>query len=644
MNSFYPHLFSPLTIRGVTFKNRLLSAPHAICWISSDNRPNDDFIAFFEAKARGGFAQVSIAGGDIDADKMKLDTVALHMNRHILPRLSEVARAIHQHGAVASLQLAHGGAYFPPGPNGENPVSASAFTRWDGQKIDEITVEQMREIAEAFGRYASLAQEAGFDMVQVHGGHGWLFSQFLAEDINHRTDEFGGSMENRARFPIMVIDEIRKAVGERFLIEYRISGDEFWPGGYTLDDAVDFCRLIDGKVDLIHVSAARDCEDEGCCITHPTIYRENGCNVYLAEAIKKAVRTPVAAVGAINTPELAESIIAEGRADFVAMARATIADPDFAVKARLGRSEDIRACTRCLNCLTGMQTHGTFTCSVNPSAGREIRTGLLPPARRQIRLAVIGGGVGGMQAAVTASERGHQVTLFEQSDHLGGIVSFMDHDFLKQDLRRFKDYLITQVRKRPIDVRLNTKADLDILRELAPDSIIVATGSVPARPDIPGLKEYASHVLEVELGSLRGKVVAVIGGGLAGCETAAELAREGCKTHIIHKYPEFARDGNWMQPVAFREAAAEYGIEIHIGRCAEILPEGAVVETEEGAREIVRADTVLYALGMTPRKELADILRCEFDDVIAVGDCVRPRKVQDAVHEAYYAALDLGWY
>ena len=425
MNQFYPKLFEPYTIKGITFKNRIFSAPNSLSWMTSDHRPDDNYIRYIERKARGGAAQVTVASGNVEAEILPdLKGGFFWPHRSILPRLAELVYVIKQHNAVASLELWHEGAAYPMDQYGRNPVSASAFVRWDGQQVDEASRERLDEIADHFADYAFLAKEAGFDGVMVHGGHGWLLSQFLSPEMNHRTDEFGGSIENRVRFPLMVIDRIRQRCGEDFLLEYRISGDEMSPetGGYTLKDAIEVCKILDEKVDIIHVSAARDSTDEGAVITHPTIFLGNGCNTYLAAEIRRHVKSPVVGIGAITTPELAEQLLEDGKMDFVAMAREIIADPDFPKKAKRGNAGEIRPCIRCLDCLTGLHKTDSFNCSVNPCAGHELTLSWVEPSKRRRRVVVVGAGAAGMNAAVTAAERGHEVILLEKEPELGVIL------------------------------------------------------------------------------------------------------------------------------------------------------------------------------------------------------------------------------
>lgn len=643
MNKYFPQLFQPMTIRGVTFRNRILGAPNMNSWLTSDKRPDDNMISYYERKAKGGAAQVTIGGGMVDADICELGGGFFYPTHELLARMCELVRAIHRHGAVTSIELCHGGAFYPVDQFGRDPVAPSAFLREDGVQVEEITEERMNEIADHYASYAALMKTAGFDMVMLHGAHGWGLGQFLSPEFNRRTDQYGGSVENRARFPLMVIDRVRQAIGEDMLIEYRISGDECCEQGHHIEDTVAFCKLIDGKVDLIHVSAARDSTDEGAVITHPTIFLKNGCNVWMAEAVKRAgVKTPVAAIGGINTPELAEEVLAEGKADFIAMARTLMADPDFPNKARLGNKEDIIPCIRCLSCLTGLQETGSYNCSVNPRTGRERFVHPMPAAEK-LRVVVVGGGAAGCQAAITAAERGHDVTLLEKTDRLGGILNFTDHDDLKIDLRRLKDYLIHRVGKLAIDVRFQTEAKPELVESLRPDAVIVAAGSHPMTPPIPGLTQFALHVLDVYQDLSRiGRRVIMIGGGLAGCETGVFLAEQGHKVEIIEKLPELAHDANWMSQQGMLVPIEQYGIGVHTSTtCLEVLPNRVRVADAAGAEHILEADTILYGLGMRSNASVYAALADSAPTVIAVGDAKRARKVAECMHEGYFAALDL---
>ncbi len=654
MNPYYPHLFEPLTIKRTTFRNRLFVAPHMMSHMDFNGRPDESLISFYAEKAKGGYAVVTLGDTPVDREHAATNPRSFACTPENQPKLAEIARVIHAGGALASHELNHGGnigireantdAGQDPDWQPWGPVDA---VRWDGQKIHGMTQDEMEQVADHFADCAEILKNAGYDMVLLHGGHGWLLDQFISPLYNTRTDEFGGSLENRARFPLMVIDRIRRRCGEYFLIEYRMSGSEEIEGGLSKAEGIAFAKLLDGKVDLIHVSAGLDTEDAQAVHTHPTMFLPHGVNVHYAAAIKAAgVKTPVVTIGGINTPELAESIIADGKADVVAMARASIADPYFPEKARHGLNKDIIPCLRCLDCLTGLHQGNQLTCAVNPRTAQEDRFDrMTAPAKYKRKVLVVGGGPGGMQAAATAASRGHDVTLAEQKGELGGLLKFTDYDSLKIDLMRLKDYLIHQVEKQKVKVLLNTRVTPEFIREGGFDAVILAVGSEPARPPIPGLDdpsvEHATTVY-TKLDTL-GQRVAVLGGGLVGCETGLFLAENGHNVTIIEMQEEIAPEANWMHKEGMLQAFAKAPIACRTGlRVSRIDPgKGVYAVNPEGTEEFIPADDIVYAMGMRPNTAAVNELKDVVLDTFTVGDCVRPRKARHAMEEAIWAAVNL---
>ena len=423
-NKYYPHLASPITIKGLTFKNRIFGAPMSNPEMDPDSHMRKEDVAFHENRARGGLASVAIGLGIVDAvGRTHTKEVALY-DIGSLPSLKETSKAMHRHGCNAVMELAHGGKYanarghgqaaerYALGPNDEvNP---------DGLPVRSMTEEQILQTAEAFGRAAGLVKQAGFDMVLIHGGHGWLLGQFMSPSMNHRTDRWGGSLENRMRFPLLVIEKVREAVGGDFPIEFRMSGAELTKDGYGLDEGIAMAKAIDGKVDIIHVSAGVHEDPDVFVLTHPSMFVEHGCNVYLAAEIKKHVKTPVATLGGLNDPDMMEEIIASGKADIIEIARQSICDPYFPEKAFSGQKEDITRCCRCFTCFYNYLTNRTFCCAFNPVVGHELESFSGAPATTPKKVVVVGGGPGGMYAAITAAPRGHAVTLYEKNSRLGG--------------------------------------------------------------------------------------------------------------------------------------------------------------------------------------------------------------------------------
>ena len=658
MNKFFPHLFDAFTVKNVTFRNRIFSAPNMMCMMDEKGYPMPDMIAYYAEKARGGAAVVTLGDTPVDREHAASNPRSFNLDYTntvaVMPYISEMAMAIHEGGALASHELNHAGMYaVPAANNGGEPIGPVDFYRdWDDTHVRAMTEQDMDDVAEHFAACAEMLKNAGYDMCLIHGGHGWLLDQFLSPYYNTRTDEYGGSLENRAKFPLMVVDRVRKRVGDKFLIEYRMSGCEEIEGGLTIEEGVEFAKMLDGKVDFIHVSAGLDPEEAQAVHTHPTMFLPHGCNVKYAAAIKAAgVKTPVVTIGAINTPELAEQILAEGKADIIAMARTLIADPHFPEKAALGKTMEITPCLRCLDCLTGMHTGEHFQCSVNPSAGRELRYRNFSKTRAEEskKVLVVGGGPAGLQAAATAAKLGHRVTLCEKNDKLGGFLTFTDYDSLKIDLYRLKEHLIYMAKKSGAEILLNTEVTPEFVKDGGYEAVILAAGSQAAKPPIPGLDDprvQHATVAYTQLDKL-GKRVAVLGGGLIGCETALFLAENGHEVTIVEMLPDIAPEANWMHKEGMMQAfAATPTLHVRTGLRVTSIENGTTVKTADvdGGEVIIEADSVIYALGLRSNMDAYNSLLYSAPEVIPVGDCLRgvnPKKTRHAMFEGYWAAMRL---
>ena len=638
--SAYPHLLSPLKIGNLIMKNRIAVPP-----MSAD----DDA---YEMRARGGAALVTVGEAMVHGD-----TAISHPGTMILddesnmPLLIRSAERIKRHQTLASIEMVHSGRRSHPRYTRNHVVyGPSPGMGPYGVEITPMDEGLMDEIADAFAHGAYMAQLAGFDLCMVHAGHGWLLAQFLSPLNNQRKDRFGGSLENRARFPLMVLDRIRNKCGPDFPIELRISGDEFFPGGMALEEAVELAEMVQEKVDIIHVSATTFHQHGTSGIRmFPNMFLPPACNAYLAAAIKQAVNIPVAVVGAIHTPELMEKILAEGTADIVCVGRGIIADPDLPRKIKEGNESDITRCTRCNVCISGgFIPHvpiatGVVRCSVNPTCGRESEFWHKDPPMHKKNVLVIGGGPAGMQAAITAADRGHEVTLVEKSDRLGGMLNQAVHPPFKSDLKEFADVLIRRVSRKPIHVKLNTIMTPERAESMAPDVIIAALGAEPVCPNLPG-QDLPHVLLATEIHkkvAALGQNIVVVGGGLVGCEEGLYLALLGKNVTILEMKDELAKDANFLHWKAL-VLELEKHVQTKTGTTVlAITPEEVRTVNAEGTELVFPADSVVLATGMKPKMDEAEVFRSCAPEFICIGDCKKPQKIQEAIQSGYDAGYFL---
>ena len=662
MKRYFPALFSPIKIGNMTVKNRIETAPTIIPMIDEQGYPTDHFIAHYRNRAKGGAGIVTIGETAIDWKYGKTHFAQINIwGEKAGVALNNVTDAIHQYGAKANIELCHGGVWGAPELNsgGNYALGPSDGVRNDGTVIKEMTEADMNEVADNFAEAVAICYRCGFDMAMIHGAHSWLLGAFLSPIYNKRKDKYGGSLENKARFPLMVLDRIRQAVGEDFPLEYRISGDELDPEGYHLDTCIEFCKMIEDKVDLIHVSVGTRAYLHGRGIAHPVCFYKHACNSYLAKAVKAAgIKIPVLAVGSMDDPQIANDMIERGEIDMVAIARGIIADPNLPNKAKRGQVEDITPCIRCVHCLdksvgrtnkdavlrfNTASTH-RFICSVNPMIGKEHYPE--QPLGVSRKVAVIGGGPAGMQAAMDCAKRGHKVTIFEKESQLGGALFFSDFVSFKDQLAEFKEYQKVQVKKLGIDVRLNTEATPSVIEEEGFDSVIAATGATPIIPNIPGVKGKnvftATQSYTIKPENL-GERIVVIGGGQVGCETALHYAMDcGKKVVLVEMQDILASDATFTHRLPLMEHMDEYTTYYLKTRCIAIGDAGITVVEDGGEERIIEADTVLISVGMKSNKEEAEAFRESAIDFVMVGDCIKPTNVEDAVRTGYEAALQIG--
>lgn len=645
MNQYYPHIFQPLRIGNVVFRNRVWSAPAGAHLLQgSEPYPNEKSLAYYVNKAKGGCAVITYSAQNMDLEK---EYDHIHANENILKKESqrffgEFVSAIHAQGAKVSLELL-AFSYHHVLDSGEN-VELSL----NGEEgTVAFTKEDLQRIAKSYGDVAEAALKCGFDMLFIHGGHGLCLSQFYSKILNHRTDEFSAdTLENKMRFADMILDEIRSRVGNKLLIEYRISGEEDPKNhvGYTVEDCKEMIKHIQDRIDIIHVSTGyfyNGTEN----ITHPTEFLPHGCNVKYAEEIKKdsKIHIPVLTLGGIQGARQAEEILESGKADIVCMARGLIADASRVEKWKCGKEDEAIPCIRCLHCLDyGRAPY--FSCTVNPTVGREF---LLPfihsDTTTSKKVVVIGGGPSGMQACITASKRGHKVILIEKEKELGGKLVFSKQVSFKQDLKDFMNWQIHMIEKLGVEVHTNTFATKELLEELNADAVIAAVGAETTIPAIAGVDnknvitaEQAYQLADNE--EINNKKVIVLGGGLVGCETGLYLAKTmHCDVSIIEMLPEVAKDEMYLTRDALLEQLEEYTTIYTTSNCTEITEDTVIFNNVEGKHSI-QYDYVVLSTGMTPRVDLAESFRDSAAFFETIGDCKKASNVRNATRSGYDVA------
>jgi len=639
-NFKFPELFKVGYIGKLQLKNRLVRSPCLPRIATPDGCVTERTIKHYKELARGGAGLIIVECTYVDDIASQATFCGLGASRdEHRPGLMWLAQTIKANGARVCLQLVHSGVQKF---TGRAPIKGASRIPWPqlyargAPAPEELTLEEIKEVVNAFGDAALRAKQVGFDMVEVHGGHGYLVTNFLSPYYNKRIDWYGGNLKNRVRFLLEIIDNIRKKVGPDYPLSVRLSGvDHEEEDPITMNETMEVVVILEkAGVNVIHMSGGDHAHIDKEVIS---MYWPLGYHVWCAEEAKKVLNIPVIASGAINSPELAEQIVKERKGDFVGLGRPLFADPCFPLKAEEGRPEDIRPCLRCGDCQDRGSRIGSVQCAVNVALGNEDEFKITPAVRSK-KVAVIGGGPAGLEAATISALRGHIVTIFEKRKLGGALIEASVPEF-KVDIGRLIYYLSTQVKKAGVKV-VEKEATGQTIKAGKYDVVIVATGATPRIPNVPGLnKPFVIGVLDVlrKVGNI-GKSVIVVGGGMIACDVALFLAEQGKMVTLTTRGDEIARDMTNINRIAFLERLNKNNVGIKTGvRLEDICEGGIIVSDKSGVKSEIKSETVVLGAGFDPDRKLFDELSMMEDlEVYAIGDCVEPRTIFDAIHEGHY--------
>ncbi|MFA0816393.1 MAG: FAD-dependent oxidoreductase [Anaerofustis sp.] len=643
MNQYYPHIFEPMKVGNTIFKNRILNAPSSMKDLGAEDLLTDNNISYYRMIAKGGAANVTLGDvivhptGCVDYSyKVKM------FNRKNLSRFYDLTTAVKQMGAIPSIEFDHAGAHFTDRNRinyGVSYIEKDMF----GNEVLEMDKDLISEIIDAYGQAAYNAKYYGFEMCLVHAGHGWLIHEFLSPVWNRRTDEFGGSIENRCRFGVMVVEKIREYCGKDFPIEVRISHSEGVQGGTELEDAIAFAQALEGKADMIHVTHGSLNDSVAENYSMPPWFLPRNLNVEAAAEIKKHVSMPVGVVGAIDRPDEIEQFLAEGKIDYVVLCRGLIADPEFPNKAKSGHADEITPCIRCNTCISCGYDNTTLKCSVNPIIGLEKyhEKPKLPATPQKILIA--GGGPAGIQAAIFASKQGHQVVLCEQSDELFGLLRYADKEPFKEDLTFFKKHLLREIERSAVEIRYNTKVTPEYVKKECPDQLFVAIGGDVIVPPIPGV-EKGIPILDIYKGKAQvtGNKLVILGGGMTGCEAAIGFAMQGKDVTLVEMRNDVLIGAGFMQISILKVKMKEYGVKVLTGtKCTQINEFGIECVDHAGNAMQVASDQVILSTGLSSRTEEALALMNAAENARCLGDCHKIGFILQATRNGYDAAMNL---
>ena len=639
MGTIFKHIFEPISIGRMELKNRLVMPAMGTRYAAFGGWVSDRLIDYLVERARGGVGLITLEMTAVTfTGRISNYSPGLYDDK-LIAGYARLTHAVKKAGARVAVQLAHGGAGSSSAVTGVQPVAPSPVGRLKGESPRELSTGEIETLVEAFAAAAERARKAGFDAVELHMAHGYLIDQFLSPISNRRTDPYGGSLDGRARIALDVLKRTKERVGRDLAVICRITGDQFMPGGFTLQESKRVSKMLqDAGADAIHVTGG---SIETTYMSAPPMAVPEGCLVFLAEETKKVLDVPVITVGKIRTPALAEEIIASGKADLVAIGRGLIADPEFARKAYENRADEIRPCISCNN----PQCHGRTSrnldlgCTVNPAVGRETNL-KVHQTQDPKKVLVIGAGPAGLEAARILALRGHRPVLCEKTSQLGGQLRLGCVPPYKEEVKRLIDYFSSQMKKLKVDLIMEGEVTSRLLSELRPDVVIIATGGRASVPSIKNVEKFASNAMDVLAGKTRiGKKVVVIGGGDVGCETAEYLARKGCEVTILEMMAEPGTEYIWWAKKLLYDRLADLNVNLLTSSKVIEIEKGSVSYEREGVKNrIDSVDTIVFSTGLEAEREIASLIEKSNIEFFVIGDARNPKNISSAIREGFEVA------
>jgi 2,4-dienoyl-CoA reductase-like NADH-dependent reductase (Old Yellow Enzyme family)/thioredoxin reductase len=628
------HLFTRFQIKNITLQNRIVLPPLASFLVEKGGEITERTVEHYRRRAAGGPAMVMMEACAVTPEGVVSNNQARIDNDRMLEGLSKIAAALKAEGAIPALQIHHAGRQTSAKVIHRRPLAPSPLPcpsiKGD---VEPLTVDQIQELVQRFAEAAVRGCQSGFELLEIHGAHGYLINQFLSGYSNIREDAYGGDTSGRTRFAREIIGEVRKRLGPDYPISFKISAQEFVPNGLTVEESIAILStLVDAGVDVVQVSAGNDLTPEWIC---QPMFMKKACLADSAAKIRRSVNIPVMTVGRINDPWTADAILAEGKADLVCIGRGLMADPELPIKAREGRFDEIRTCIACNTCMQSIFRYGRLECLVNPSLGREQEMQIIPTEQPK-KIMVIGGGPGGLNAAWVAAKRGHDVHLYEKQPFLGGQLVPGSQTAYKREMQSLINFQKKQVELNGVVCHLGQTVSAETVREANPDIVILATGSKPMLPPVAGIDNESVTTFDVALnGKHQGaQPTVIIGGGATGCEVAYHLSETGSSVTIVEVMPKIGGDLEAITKKILIRKLKENDVRILTEhRLLRVDKDGAVVAGVDEIERKIAADRVVVAIGIHPEDTIHQKIRDLGYETHVIGDCLQPRSAKAAIYE-----------